>query len=51
MSNTKTRKLTIIRTPTQLLCLEQGEAVHGRWLAFTPCAALAVHVIISFHMN
>src|SRR5512135_3162374 len=28
MSNTKTRKLTIVRTPTQPLRLEQGESVH-----------------------
>jgi hypothetical protein len=28
LSNTKTRTLTIIRTPTQPLRLEQGEAVH-----------------------
>jgi hypothetical protein len=28
MSNTKTRKLTIVRTSTQPLRLEPGEAVH-----------------------
>src|SRR3954467_11041164 len=28
MSNTQTRKLTIVRTPTQPLRLEEGEAVH-----------------------
>ena len=28
MSNTKTRKLTIVRTPTHPLRLEPGEAVH-----------------------
>jgi hypothetical protein len=28
MSNTKTRKLTIVRTPTDPLRLEPGEAVH-----------------------
>ena len=29
MSNTKTRKLTVVRKPTEPLRLEQGEAVHG----------------------
>jgi hypothetical protein len=41
MSNTKPRKLTIVRMPTHPLQLDPGEAVHPSrpWLAGgTPCA-------------